>query len=112
MGVDGFLYVVASEELEPGATAIGPDGKSAYLKPRLLDRAALGGGSIATPIFVGNRIVAPYDRGLKLFEVSPAGELRLLAAIEGSQFEATPVCLDGRIYVASLDGYLYCLGGD
>ena len=112
IGVDGFLYVVASEEVEPGATAIGPDGKTAYPRPRMLDRVALGAGSIATPIFVGNRIVAPYDRGLKLFEVSPAGKLRLLAAITGSQFEATPVCHDGRIYAASLDGFLYCLGGD
>ncbi|MGB3121672.1 MAG: PQQ-binding-like beta-propeller repeat protein, partial [Verrucomicrobiales bacterium] len=70
----------------------------------------LGAGSIATPIFVGNRILAPYDKGLKLFEVSAEGKLSLLDAMTGSQFEATPVCHEGRIYIASLDGYLYCLG--
>lgn len=110
MGVDGFLYLVASGELEPGRTVIGPDGATPYPCPRLLDRAPLGAGSIATPIFVGNRIAAPHDRGLKLFEVTPEGRLRLLDELAGSQFEATPVCHEGRLYAASLDGYLYCFG--
>lgn len=110
IGVDGFLYLVSSAELEAGSPGVGPDGKTKHPRPRLLDRVPLGAGSIATPIFVGNRIVAPYDKGLKLFEVSAEGRLSLLDAMTGSQFEATPVCHEGRIYIASLDGYLYCLG--
>ena len=110
IGVDGFLYVVSTTELDPGKTAVGPDNKTRYPIPRLLDKVALGRGSIATPIFVGNKIAAPYDTGMKLFEVSNTGKLKLLDTFAGHQFEATPVCHDGRMYAASLDGYLYCFG--
>ncbi|NNE91219.1 MAG: hypothetical protein HKN23_06190 [Verrucomicrobiales bacterium] len=110
IGVDGFLYVV--EEGEPALKewATGPDGETEYPRARLLDKVQLGDGSIATPIFVGNRIAAPYDDGLKLFEVTGEGKIRLLDTFAESQFEATPVCHDGRLYAASLDGNLYCFG--
>ena len=44
----------------------------------------------------------------KLFKIKN-NEIELLDHFD-SNFEATPVVHDKRIYIASTDGYLYCLG--
>ena len=48
--------------------------------------------------------------GIYLFEYNGAFEFSLLSHKEIGEIEATPLCIDGRLYVASRDGYLYCLG--
>ena len=47
--------------------------------------------------------------GLHLFSFNQEGHFKLLELIQRT-FEASPVADQGRIYIASRDGYLYCLG--
>ena len=68
------------------------------------------GGTISTPIFTENRLIAPLDFGLLLFEYSRDYHFTLLDEIDDIQIDATPVVWNGKLYVASLDGYLYCFG--
>ncbi|MBN1184709.1 MAG: hypothetical protein JXB49_20650 [Bacteroidales bacterium] len=109
IGVDGNLYVVDHENMIDGMNAIGPDNKTTYLMPVPVLTEPIG-GSISTPIIVGNKLIAPLDKGLYLYEYDEIGKFQLLDVIEDIRIDATPVCYNGRLYVASLDGYLYCFG--
>jgi hypothetical protein len=109
-GTDGFLYLIDHSQLEPDKSTIGPDDRRSWPMPKLLDKAHLGKGSIATPIIVGDRVVAPNDGGVSLYAIDSDYRLQLLDRLSGRQVDATPVADAGRLYVAALDGYLYCLG--
>ena len=87
----------------------GPDNKTKLPTPKLIARMETG-GTISTPIFVGNKLIAPLDKGLYLYEYDDSFRFTLLDKIEDIQLDATPVVWDGKLYVASLDGYLYCFG--
>jgi outer membrane protein assembly factor BamB len=54
-------------------------------------------------------MAVPFYEKFYLFEFNDNMEFKLLATKEFSA-EATPFCDNGRIYVASRNGYLYCLG--
>lgn len=108
IGVDGFLYVV-DHKSKSDSNAIGPDGKTWFATPKLIYKEAIG-GTIATPILVGNKLIAPLDSGLYLYEYDAGLNFSVLDSIPNIQIDATPVCHNGKIYVASLDGYLYCFG--
>jgi outer membrane protein assembly factor BamB len=110
IGVDGVLTVVDHQRIDPGRRVKDPLWQYDVPTPVVLDQAKLPAGSISTPLFLGNRILVPHDKGLDLFSVSPAGKLKHLDSFPGRMFDATPVCWDGRVYAASRDGYLYCLG--
>lgn len=110
IGVEGILTVVDHQRTAAGRTVKDPLQRFEVDTPVVLDQIKLAAGSISTPLFLGNRIVVPHDKGLELFQVSPAGKLTRLAALRGRMFDATPTCWDRRIYAASRDGYLYCLG--
>ena len=128
--VDGFMYVVAQDELAPEKSD-GPHGEK-LRKPKLVFQADIAGG-ISTPIMVDDYIVTTgYDKKVHVYRVDYRARqpkdaegvwlssrdghrwytmVREVATFEaGGPFEATPIVWKGRIYVACRDGYLYCLG--
>ncbi len=110
VGVDGNLTLINHKKLTPDKLVWDPLMQKQYPTPLVLDSIQLPEGSISTPLFVGNKIIIGYDNGLDLYEVSPENKLLLLDRIEGPMFDATPTVWNNRIYAASKDGYLYCLG--
>lgn len=131
--VDGYLYVV-SQDLVDGVTS-GPNLEPDLPQPVLVHRHYIG-AAISTPLIVDDTIVvAGYDGKVRLLSViaRPAGEdadtdgdgvlLRgrdgewYTVRVEerasfsgGGSFESTPIVWNGRVYIGSRDGYLYCLG--
>jgi len=128
--IDGNLYVVAQDVLADEEVE-GPNGEGGLATPRLVFSANIG-GSISTPIIVGDAIVAAgYDETVHLYRItyrkaregddgalpSRTGDWWKVAIREtarqniGASIEATPILWDGRVYVGARDGYFYCLGG-
>lgn len=110
VGVDGTLTLINHKKLTPDKLVWGPMQDIQYPSPLVLDTVKLPNGSISTPLFIGDKIIIGYDNGLDLYQVSPEQKLKLLDRITGPMFDATPTVWDNRIYAASKDGYLYCLG--
>ncbi len=108
IGIDGYLYVVKHEQIRQGITVAGPDSVSQYPTPELVYKTYLG-PSISTPIFIENRLIVAGYEGLFLFEFNRDLEFTLLDRF-AVPIEATPIAWNRRIYIASRDGYLYCLG--
>lgn len=127
--IDGNLYVVAQDVLT-GEEVEGPNGEKGLATPRLVFSANIG-GSISTPIIVGDCIVAAgYDETVHLFRITyrkaresddgalpgRTGDWWTVAIREtarqniGASIESTPILWDGRVYVGARDGYFYCLG--
>ena len=75
--------------------------------PELLFEKNIG-ISVSTPLFINNKLIVASSKGLWLFEVINEN-IKLIDHFE-STFESTPVVHNNRIYIASTDGYLYCLG--
>lgn len=109
IGVDGNLYIVDHKTLADQKKVAGPNNINIYPTPELIARMDIG-GTISTPIFVGNKLIAPLDKGLYLYEYDKEYQFTLLDKIDDIQIDATPVAWDGKLYVASLNGYLYCFG--
>ncbi len=107
-GIDGWFYLVNHTELDPLKTSLGPDAETSYPMPVLMEKRNIG-PSISTPIFVKNKIVAAGYHGINLFDINGNGEIIAEVKKQGV-FEASPVADQGRIYIASRNGYLYCLG--
>jgi outer membrane protein assembly factor BamB len=108
--IDGYLYVVNHKEIdEKKGKVYGPDNKKTYPTPELVFKKRIG-GSISTPIIVGNKLVAAGYGGIHLFEFDEKGNFELLDKKYPGIFEATPIAWDGKIYVGSRNGYLYCFG--
>jgi len=110
--VKGFLYVVDYMNLEPGKMELGPDNKTYYPVPKLLIKQKTD-VTIATPLIIDDKIIAPTDKGLFLYKIidnKGKPELLLLDEAKNMQLDATPSVYNGRIYIAAWDGYLYCLG--
>jgi outer membrane protein assembly factor BamB len=106
--IDGNMYVVATEETEPNHQVLLFDAKRKAATPMLVFKYQTG-GAISTPIFVDNRLLVVTYNGTYLFEHDENYEFTLLAKSD-IRGEATPFVDGGRIYVASRDGFLYCLG--
>jgi len=89
------------------------------------------GGSISTPIMVDDTLLAAgYDAKVHLYRVgyapsqegaegalrSPDGRWWKVSVTEtatfsgGGSFESTPIMWQGRVYIGSRNGSLYCLG--
>jgi len=98
--------------------------------PRVVASFSVGGG-IGTPIMVDDSIVAAgYDNKVHLYGVkykkaakgaagalkSPGGDWFTITVKEkdsfsgGGAFESTPVMWNGKVFIGSRDGSLYCLG--
>jgi outer membrane protein assembly factor BamB len=108
-GIDGRLCVVEWNRVRTDTSVTGPDGKTEFPCPQLVYSVTTG-ASISTPLFTQNRLLAAGYNGIRLFAYNAKGEFTLLSTHPGI-FEATPVTHHGRVYVASRDGYLYCMGG-
>jgi outer membrane protein assembly factor BamB len=106
--IDGNLYVVNHRELVPDAMVQGPDSVTTYSTPVLLYKKKIG-PSISTPIIVNDKIIAASYHALYLIQYNQKSEFIQLDKFV-TTFEATPVVYDKRVYVASRDGYFYCLG--
>lgn len=124
--VDGNLYVVAHEDLAE-ETVDGPGLERGLRTPKVVFSAPIG-GSISTPLIIGDRIVAAgYDRRVHVYTVTWSHtETEGVRAADGSRWhvsvretathttagtiESTPLVWKGRLFVGSRDGYLYCLG--
>ena len=112
IGVDGKLVVVRHDITDAAAESAWCPLKLRQLpRPQVVFSLTIG-GSIATPVWAADgRLVVPWDRGLVMLEyVAARGTFRMLARMDGPGFDATPLIHDGRVYAASRDGWLYCLG--
>ncbi|MBN2215575.1 MAG: hypothetical protein JW723_15180 [Bacteroidales bacterium] len=107
-GIDGKLYVVNHKELVPDKTVIGPDSITTYPAPVLLYEKTIG-PSISTPIIVKDKIIAASYHAIYLLQYNRESEFEQLDRFVNT-FEATPVVHDKKVYIASRDGYFYCLG--
>ena len=111
--VAGYLYLIDPLNTEKDSLVEGPNKKNIYPMPKLLHKEKIT-GTISTPIIIKDKIIAPTDKGLFLYQIiydeNKNISLKLLAQIEDLQIDATPIAYNGKIYIAALDGYLYCLG--
>ncbi len=108
----GFLYVVNYKKIKQDSLVESPDKKKKFNTPIVLAKIKTH-ATIATPIIVRNRILAPTDKGLFLFEFSFKNnkfDIELLDKIPEMAFDATPIAYKGRIYLADFNGYLWCFG--
>jgi hypothetical protein len=107
-GIDGYMYIVQHDVVDTTKIVYGPRKENKYRPPKLLFKKQIG-PSISTPIIVGNKIIAAGYNGLYLFEFDEDMNVAMLGKFSGT-FESTPVVHNGRIYIASRNGYFYCLG--
>lgn len=108
----GDMYIVDYMETRQDTTVFGPNLANEYKTPKILAKINTH-ATIATPIIVQNRILAPTDNGLFLFEFSfeeDKFKIELIDKIENMAFDATPIAWKGRIYLADFNGYLWCFG--
>lgn len=122
--IDGNLYVVSQDQTE--GTAGNPQGTATVPTPKLVFKENVG-GAISTPIMVDDYIVqAGYGAKVNVYKLDyhAAGGVPLtgrsgeqytvgvtkVASFAAGSFESTPIVWQGRIYVGSRDGSLYCIG--
>lgn len=110
-GIDGYLYLVQHNSLLPDTTHIGPDSVRSWPLPHLLVRKHIG-PSISTPLIVGNKLIAAGYNGLYLYLIENKQNNISLKFLDhfNAPFEATPIVWNGRLYLASRNGFLYCFG--
>ncbi len=108
----GYLYFVDYNHINKDSLVWGPNKKHKYHPPVLLAKIKAH-ATISTPIIVQNRVLAATDKGVFLYEFGfnkGKFKVKLLDKIPKMSCDATPFTWKGKIYLASLDGYLYCLG--
>ncbi|MEE4196998.1 MAG: PQQ-binding-like beta-propeller repeat protein [Bacteroidales bacterium] len=108
VGIDEQLYVVNHQQTDSAGKVLGPDSLTLHNKPRLVFQYHTG-PSISTPVFVDDKLIVATYWGIYLFEYDEHNNFVLLDRKPGS-FESTPIVYNQKIYIASRDGYLYCLG--
>ncbi len=106
--IDGYLYVIDYMQVDSSNLVDGPNLKKKYYKPKLLFKYKTG-ASISTPIIVGNKIIAAGYGGLYLFSYDENLNFKIIDK-HGGTYESTPFVHNSRIYIASRNGYFYCLG--
>ncbi|MCG8700322.1 MAG: hypothetical protein MI922_19870, partial [Bacteroidales bacterium] len=106
--IDGNMYVVEHTKIDSSRKVLGPNLKHKYYAPKLVYKKLLG-ASISTPIFDNETIISAGYGGLYLFKYNAKGEIKLKDKFQG-YFEATPSFYDNMMFIASRNGYLYCLG--
>ncbi len=123
--IDGNLYVVSQDETD--GTATSPQGEAGVPRPKVVFETAVGGG-ISSPIMVDDYIIqAGYGAAVNVYKIDYEAEggvalvdrsgkewsvgVTKVASFTGAgSYESTPIVWQGRIYVGSRDGFLYCLG--
>ena len=107
VSIDGKLNVVRHDILSD-SVVVGFDGKTSYACPATVFSYDVG-PSISTPVFTNDRLVVCGYDGIFLFAYDERGNFELLAK-KPFVCESTPFIYNNRIYIASRNGYLYCLG--
>lgn len=111
--IKGDMYLFDHTSVNCNDTVLCPNEEKYYPKPKILWKEKTV-GTIATPIIVENKIIAPTDEGLFLYEIifekNDNISLKLLDKREDLQIDATPIVWNNRIYIADFNGYFYCLG--
>ncbi len=110
IAIDGYTYFFDLNKIDTTKKAILFDGKTEAPTPYVYYKHRTG-PSIASPIIIGNRAAVPTYNGFYLFEFDDQMNFKLLEKKEFSA-EATPFVDNGRIFIASRDGHLYCLGSN
>ena len=87
---------------------LGPDSIQLYPEPLKIFSHSTG-PSISTPLFTQNKLVVCGYDGVYLFAYDEELNFELLDHI-GITVESTPFIAGGKIFIASKNGYLYCLG--
>lgn len=127
--IDGNLYVLSQDNLS-GDTVAGPNLEKGLPTPKVVFKESVG-GAISTPIMVDDYVIAAgYGNTVNVYKITytpgsagpgvalktRAGEMvsvsikRVSRFSGGGSYESTPIVWQGRIYIGSRDGYLYCLG--
>jgi outer membrane protein assembly factor BamB len=109
VAIDGFLYVVENEFVNYEDSVLGPCNVKKYPKPQHVFKYRTG-ISISTPIFTEDRLIVMTYDGLFMFGYDQNCVFKLIEKNDKIRGEATPVMHNKRLYVASRDGSLYCLG--
>lgn len=107
--IDGSLYVVSLNDT--AGTTTGFDGKMKCPRPRLLFKKNIG-GSISTPIFVDDYLIA-QGYGEKLYVIKINYDSLSFSPIDSitiGSIESTPIVWQGKIFIGSRNGYFYCIG--
>lgn len=106
--IDGFMYVINTDKIDEAASKSTFDSSRFFLQPQLLFKYKTG-PSISTPIVVKDKIIAATYKGIYLFHFDNNMNFSLLEMVK-IRCESTPVVDAGKLYIASRNGYLYCLG--
>jgi len=107
-GIDGYLYVVDYKSSDGVANSF--DGKTTVNKPELIFKYKTG-SSISSPIIFKDKLISCGYGGIYLFEFDENYNFTLIEK-KDYYFEATPVVYNGKVFVASKDGWLYCFGDE
>jgi len=108
----GDLYVVDYMHVREDTLVWSPNKETKYHPPVVLAKIKAH-ATISTPIIVKNRIFEASDKGLFLYQFSYKNkkfDIKKIAFVPEMSCDATPITWNGRIYIASTNGYLYCLG--
>lgn len=108
MGIDGFLYLIDTDSILPDQKVRSFDARTMYPTPLVYDKYKVG-TSISSPLIIDDILIAGSYNGLHLFRITPELKLELLDVFN-TTIEATPIVYEGRIYIGSKDGNLYCFG--
>lgn len=127
--IDGNLYVLSQDNLAEESVA-GPNLEKGLPTPKVVFKHDIG-GAISTPIMVDDYVIAAgYGNSVNVYKITytPGGDgpgvalktrmgetvsvaiKRVARFSGGGSYESTPIVWQGRIYIGSRDGYLYCLG--
>lgn len=127
--IDGNLYVLSQDNLAEERVA-GPNLEKGLPTPKVVFKENVG-GAISTPIMVDDYVIAAgYGNAVNVYKLTYTpgtdgpgvalktrkGEMvsvsvkRVARFTGGGSYESTPIVWQGRIYIGSRDGYLYCLG--
>lgn len=106
--IDGRLWVVDINNLVKDSSVLLFDAQTKVPVPQTIFSYPTG-AAISTPILIKNKLLALTYDALWLFAHDDNHQFRLINKID-IRGEATPFVHQGRIYVASRDGYLYCIG--
>ncbi len=105
--LDGYTYVIKHKKIQEDTVVFGPSLLKKYPLPELICKLETGPG-ISSPIITSDRLVVCSYNGTFLY--SYKNEVLTLLDKFGIAVEASPVIIGNRIYIASRNGYFYCLG--
>ncbi len=106
--LDGYFYVIKHTGIIKDSLLLSFDSIKYVNTPELVYKTYIG-PSISTPIFINNRILACSYNGIFLFEFDKHLNFETISK-KLYMIESTPFCYNQRVYIASRNGYLYCLG--